>query len=177
MKEIEVKIFNINKKELEKKLISLGAKKIFEKELDALLFESKGKKLNKTIRLRKEGKKVFFTTKSHVKSKRTKIREEYEIEVSDFEETKKILESLNFSPKLRLVKIRTSYKLGNTHFEFDKYKGKHNFIPEFLEIESPSEEKIYKYAKLLGFKEKDCKPWSIFDIIEKSKKKRKFFQK
>ena len=59
-----------------------------------------------------------------------------------------------------------SYKLDKVKIEFDKFYDKYNFVPEFLEIEAKNINEIYKYAKLLGFSKKDCKPWSRKDIIK-----------
>ena len=169
MKEIEIKILEINRKEIEKKLIALGAKKIFNGEIDALFFDFKDKSLRKignTLRLRKEGNKTILTFKKPIEKKRAKIKEELEIEVSGFDTMKIILESLGFCVWKRMKKHRTSYELKRVHFEFDTYKEKYKFIPEFLEIEAKDIETIYGFVRLLGFKNEDCKPWSSQDLIK-----------
>jgi adenylate cyclase class IV len=63
-----------------------------------------------------------------------------------------------------LKKTRTIYHLDNAHFEIDKYLGNDSYIPVFLEIEAESEEQVYKYAKILGFKANDCKPWTFSEL-------------
>jgi len=174
MEEIEVKILDINRKELEKKLISLGAKKIFEGEIYASFFDYKDnsiRKKNNTMRLRKEGNKTVLTYKKPVKHESIKIRKEYETEVSDFKTAKKILESLGLKEWKILKKRRISYKLNNVRFEFDKHIDQYSYVPEFLEIEAKSIEDIYKYAKLLGYKEEDCKPWTIMNLEKYYSKK------
>jgi hypothetical protein len=45
MEEIEVKILEVNRKELEKKLIKLGAKKTFEGEISATFFDFKDRSI------------------------------------------------------------------------------------------------------------------------------------
>ena len=80
--------------------------------------------------------------------------------------TKLILESLGLKEWLTLNKHRTTYVLDNVRFEFDKYHGQYEFVPEFLEIEAKDVETIYKYVKILGFKKEDCKPWTILDIVK-----------
>ena len=50
-------------------------------------------------------------------------------------------------------------------FDFDCYLGDYGYIPEFLEIEAESTDLIHKFAVLLGFKEKDCLPWSTTELI------------
>ena len=162
MKEIEVKILEINKTQIERKLKSLGAKKVFDGDVYAIYFKNK----NNTIRLRKKGNKSYLTVKLKLRSKKAKVREEHEIEVSDFEITKKILELLGLKKYINQKKHRTSYKIKDTIFEIDKYSGKYSRIPAFLEIEGKKVNEIYKYAKLLGFKEEQCKPWTGKDLIE-----------
>jgi len=161
MKEIEVKILNINRKEIEKKLISLGAKKIFDGKIEAEFFDFENNSLQKSdiiLRLRKEEEKIFLTFKKLIEKKDIKIEEELEVEVSDFEISKEILKSLGFKIWKTAQKHRTSYSLENVHFEFDNYLGDYEFIPEFLEIEAKSIEEIYKFVKILGFEKSDCKP-------------------
>ncbi|MBN2458045.1 CYTH domain-containing protein [Candidatus Woesearchaeota archaeon] len=177
MKEIEVKILDINRKEVVEKLISLGAKKIFDGEIYALFFDfpdKTGKKntdnpernSKKTIRLRKMGDKVFLTIKEPIEHDAVKIREEHEVEVSDFEKTRKILESLGLSEWLTMKKHRTSYLVEDVHFELDKHHDQYEYVPEFLEIEARDIDTLYRYVELLGFKREDCKPWTILDIAD-----------
>ena len=169
MQETEVKILEVNRAELEEKLKSLGAKKVFEGELSATLFDNKKKEISSSdglLRLRDEGGKFFLTHKGVVPSAKTKIRDETEIEVSDIEKTKKILKVLGFEEIGRMKKKRISYKLGDLKFEFDKYTEEYDFIPEFLEIESESEEEIKKILKKLGLSIEDTKPWSMKDLIK-----------
>ncbi|MBN2459379.1 class IV adenylate cyclase [Candidatus Woesearchaeota archaeon] len=175
MREIEVKILNINKNEIEKKLALLGVKKTFEGMLEAYYFDYPNLKLRKsgkTLRLRKEDGKAVLTFKQKVNDKKFKIRNEHEVELSDFGKAKQILELLGLRVFSGINKKRTAYTLGEVHLEIDKYLGKYSFVPEFLEIESEDERLIYKYAGMLGFKPKDCKPWSMVDIINHYKVKK-----
>ena len=103
MKEIEVKILDISRKEIESKLISLGAKKILDNEINAVFFDFKDGSIRnnkKTIRLRQEGSKTFLTFKEAAEknnNSNAKIREEHQVEVSDFYITKKCCKKLNIS--------------------------------------------------------------------------------
>lgn len=66
MKEIEAKIMEVSDKDLEPKLISLGAEKIFDNKLYAIFFDTEDFKIrnsDETFRLRKEGPKAFMTHK------------------------------------------------------------------------------------------------------------------
>ena len=169
MKEIEVKVLEIGRAKVEKRLKSLGAKKTFDGEIKALYFDCPDRSLRKAkdvLRLRKVGSKAVLTYKKFVKDGFAKVREELETEVSDFDTARSILRNLGFSTWLEMRKHRTTYELDGAHFEFDKYKGEYSFIPEFLEIEAKSPSQIHKYAKLLGFKKSDCKPWTSWDLIK-----------
>lgn len=175
MKEIEIKILDINRKKVVKKLISLGAQKIFDGEINTSFFDFPDKTIRsdkKTVRLRKIGDKVFLAFKNPISHDTVKIKREYEIEVSSFDKTKKILESLGLSEWLNTKKHRISYALNDVRFEFDKYHDQYEFVPEFLEIEAKDIETIYKYVDLLGFKKEDCKPWTILDIVNNLSSKR-----
>jgi adenylate cyclase class IV len=89
------------------------------------------------------------------------------IEVSSFPETVEMLKLLGLREFLSGKKRRIRYKLKGTQFEFDKYLGKHNYIPEFLEIES-TPTGIKKYQKLLNIK--NPKPYSFHDLVRIYKK-------
>jgi len=176
MKEIEVKILDINRKEIEKKLISLGAKKIFEGVLEARYFDFKDFSLKKkhiTLRLRKEAGRTVLTFKKKIADARLKIREEREIEVSDFNTAKTILKLIGLKDFSGMKKERTSYALKDVKFEIEKYLGNYSFVPEFVEIESERKEILKKYVKLLGFNPEDCKPWTMIDTVRHYQKKKR----
>lgn len=169
MKEIEVKILKVNREEIEKKLFTLHAKKIFEGKIQTLFLDFKDSEIAKQknlLRLRKNPQKTELTYKK-VKSTQTfKIAEEYTVEVLDQDIMLKILENLGLTVTNMMDKYRLSYKLDNTQFDLDKYTGEYAFIPEVLEIEAENINMIHQYAKLLGFNAKDCLPWSTKELIE-----------
>jgi adenylate cyclase, class 2 len=168
MKEIEVKILEVNKVKVEKTLANLGAKKVFDGDIETLFFDfEKGTIINQknVLRLRKEQDKIELTYKKVHFTPKAKTAEEYSVSISNLETMKKILENLGLSIIECMKKHRVSYKLNDARFDFDRYSGKYGFIPEFLEIEAENSDLIYKYAALLGFKEKDCLPWSTTELI------------
>ncbi|MBU1782755.1 CYTH domain-containing protein [bacterium] len=167
MEEFEVKILEIDKKEIEERLISLGAERVFEGEIHAFFFDFKDSSIKKAkdlVRLRRVGQRSFLAFKKFVESEEVKVRQELEVEVSDLKTTKLILESLGLVSWLFTRKRRLSYKLNHVHFEFDKYLDHYEFVPLFLEVEAQSLEEIYKYVELLGFKKEDCQPWTILEL-------------
>lgn len=167
IKEIEIKILGIDRKAVEERLLSLGAKKVFDDEIHALYYDFTNTALKNSgcsLRLRLEGAKSVLCLKKFVESKEAKIREEHEIEVSDFDTMKYLLEALGLNAWLEMKKHRTSYEFRGVHFEIDEYHDAYDFIPRFLEIEGHDIESIYACAELLGFTKNDCKPWDILQV-------------
>ena len=168
MTEIEVKILEINRESVEKKLNALGACKTFDDEIHAIYYELGDNSLRKTgraLRLRKEGERAILTLKLHVENALAKEREEHEVEVCRFEDMRTVLEGLGYAPWLETRKHRTSYQLEGTHVELDRYCDQYGFIPEFLEIEGRDSETICRWAEVLGFSRHDCRPWDIDELI------------
>jgi predicted adenylyl cyclase CyaB len=169
MKEIEVKILDVDRDAVVKKLLLLGAKKIHEGEFYSIYLDFADgslQKEGKILRLRKEGEKSVIALKEFISDKGAKQRAEHEVVVDDFKKAKHILHLLGLKVKLVMRKHRVSYLLGKFKVEFDKYKGDYSFIPEFLEIEGPSVDKIYDLAKKLGYSKSDCKPWTAKKLAE-----------
>ncbi len=176
MNEIEVKITEINREQTERKLLSLGAKRVSDRDIDTLFYDFRDGSIRKArslIRLRKDGRRSMLTFKKLLDTGEAKVADEYEVLVSDLENMKKILESLGLSAHARMRKHRTSYVLDGARFEFDKYLDEYDYIPEFLEIEAKNVNIIHKCARLLGYEIKECRPWSTTDLINHySRKKR-----
>jgi adenylate cyclase, class 2 len=175
MDEIEIKILEIDRKELEKKLLSLGAKKSFDGEVCGSFYDYEDNSIRKakdTMRLRKVGDKAYVTYKKFLEDDRAKIRREYETEVSDYESARLILESLGLKEWMSMKKHRTTYELPGVFFELDRHTDQYSFVPEFLEIEAKDLETLYPYVEELGYKKEDCRPWTIVEIAEHYSKKR-----
>ncbi len=178
MRETEIKILDIDKPRLVRRLHALGARKVFDGELHALFFDAKSgavRKKKAVLRLRKEGPHAFLAFKLFVSDKNAKVRDEYETPVSDFARARKALPALGFHQTLEMKKHRTSYALDRVRVDIDRYKGDHAVVPEFLEIEGPSLREIHAFAKKLGYTKKDCKAWGTSNLIRhysKNKKKK-----
>lgn len=168
MKEIEVKILKINKEKVEAKLKSLGAKKIFDGQIQTIFFDFEDRRIIKAkdvLRLRTAQEKVELTYKKVYQTQTAKKAEEYTVDVSDLESMEEILKNLGLRVTETMQKHRLSYKLNSARFDIDRYLGGYDFIPEFLEIEAENIETIHKCAELLGFKPEDCLPWSTDELI------------
>jgi predicted adenylyl cyclase CyaB len=169
MREIEIKILNVSRKETEGKLTGLGAKKIFDDDIHAVYYDFTDKALRNgktAFRLRREGKRSVLTLKTHVENSEAKVRDEIEVVVGDFMVMRSILEAVGFRVWLEMKKHRVTYELSGVHFEFDKYHDRYEYIPEFLEIEGSDIETVYDYAEILGFRKEDCKPWDSLQVAE-----------
>jgi adenylate cyclase class 2 len=165
LKEIEVKILEIDVEEIEKKLKKMEAEKVFEGEVVSIYFDFPDKLLEregKILRLRQKGDKVILTYKELISKDEAKIMDEYELEVNDFESMKKMFEGVGLFPLYEFNKHRTTYKLNNTNFEIDKYPD----IPAFLEIESPDLKTINDMVSKLGFSKEEVNSYSIKEVLE-----------
>ncbi len=114
MKEVEVKIIEIDRGQVEVKLMSLGATKTLDDDVDTLFFDFPDNSISNAknlLRLRRVGDKTTLTFKKFVESDTAKVRVENEVTVSDLETAKSILQSLGLISTLHMEKHRTSYSL------------------------------------------------------------------
>jgi adenylate cyclase class IV len=88
MKEVEDKILEVNRKMIDETLIGLGAKKIFDGDMETFFFDFKDCAITKAknmLRLRKEQDKTELTYKKVHPNQTVKVAEEYSVEISSFE--------------------------------------------------------------------------------------------
>ncbi|GAB4488147.1 MAG: hypothetical protein OHK006_18190 [Thermodesulfovibrionales bacterium] len=162
MREIEIKILEIDRDAVSAALAALGAAQTFDGTMHALYYDLPGSPLKErgdALRLRLEGERAVLALKRHVEDGKAKVREELEVAVADFDAMRTLLGSLGFAVWLEMKKHRTRYSLGEVHFDLDRYEDMHAYIPEFLEIEGPDTETVFRHAELLGFRREDCRPW------------------
>ncbi len=164
MKEVEVKILEIDPRKIKSRLRRMRARKLFEGEIHALYFDFRGRKLKgrgQVLRLRRKGKLIEFAFKQKRRKKEVRIMDEFETHVDDWANAQKILKGLGLKVIKEVRKHRISYGLGTNRFEIDKYPG----IPAFLEIESRSIQTLKKMVKRLGFRMRDANAWNTFDVL------------
>lgn len=142
--EFEVRILDINKEDIMKKLEALGAEKISEFDYKRRVYNFNPPTDHKWIRLRTDGKKTTLTIKK-IESFSIDGTKEMEIEVSDFEETNKMLEEMGYKAHTYQENKRTRYMLDGVEFDIDSWP----YIPTYLEIEGKSEESVKKMMDLL----------------------------
>jgi predicted adenylyl cyclase CyaB len=169
MQEIEVKILETSPEKVEEALVKMGAEKTFDGVMETFFYDFKDGSIVKAgnvLRLRKENETVVLAFKYVTATREAKKAQEYSVVVSELAPMQQILSSLGLVLTETMKKHRTSYHLGNVHFDFDQYLGKYSYIPGFLEIEAESIESIHRYAEKLGFKPEDCLPWSTAQVIQ-----------
>jgi predicted adenylyl cyclase CyaB len=169
MKEVEVKIIEIDRKSVEAKLRFLGASKTFDGDEVTVFFDFPGKPITAAkdlLRLRKVDDRTTLTFKKFVKNETAKVRDEQEVTVSGFEPMRLILESLGLIAIQRMERHRTSYKLKNIKVDIDKYAGEFSHIPDLMEIEGEDIDTVRSHIKLFGFQPEDCKSWTTFDLVD-----------
>lgn len=170
MKEIELKILEIDVKKLEKKLVTLGAKKILPLTLiREMVFDSADGKIQKNkelFRLRQEGQQVYLTYKYGHKNKgHFRTNQELEVFLNDFDATRKMLLQLGYTVLQEREKQRLSYKLGKVRIEIDKYPP----IPAYTEFEGP-EKQTKALLKKLDIDLKDTVTFTVKGVLEHYKK-------
>jgi adenylate cyclase class 2 len=166
MKEIELKILEINVRKVSKTLLVLGTRKIPSRLVISIPYDypdGRLEKEKKSFRLRKLGKSVELTAKVKKRADRIfKIRDEYQTNVSDFDLMQKILQSIGFIPTHYQEKKRTTFLLQNMHCEIDQYPD----IPAYLEIEGEKNNIVWLLPKL-GYTLKDTNTLTVNEVLEK----------
>lgn len=154
MVEIEVKVRIKNIKAAKEKILHRGAK--LEKERfyeENFLYDFPSQALYKkqqALRLRKVNKKTFLAFKGPPqKSRKFKIRKEYETEVRSEKQLRKILKSLGLIPVFNYQKNRTVFRKKRLKICLDETS-----IGNFIELEGERNE-IVRFAEDLGISKKE----------------------
>lgn len=170
MMEIEVKIPVKDKKSLVDKLLAAGAKLEKERYLEEnTLYDYPSQlfyKKRQAIRLRKINKKCFLTFKGAAqKSRQFKIREEFETEVKNEKQTRKILKSLGLIPCFDYKKNRTVFRKKQLKICLDETQ-----VGNYLELEGQQSD-IVKFARTLGFSRKEFIKLDYIQMIKREQDK------
>jgi len=169
-KEIELKFKVENSNLIRERLKKMGARFIGNAFERTLKFDTPANNLQsagKFLRIRTGFKNtITFKRKIKPKDKDFKEREEIELEISDPEKMKKILENLGFTKKWIMEKYREKWVLGNAEIVIDRLP-----FGNFIEIEG-AKKAIQKTTKLLGLNLKDgitATYWGLWEDYRKSK--------
>ena len=142
--EFEARVLDINQKEVEKRLIELGAEKVADFDYKRKVYDFNPKTDNKWIRLRTDGNTTTLTIKEYVENSIDGTHE-MEIKVSNFDETDKILNELGYVAHTYQENKRTRFVLNGVEIDIDSWP----YIPTYVEIEGKNTEEVEKMVDLL----------------------------
>ncbi len=159
--EYEVRVLEIDIEFMKKKIEEIGATFDSDSLQKRYVYDFIPKVDGKWIRLRTNGKKTTLTIKNLVSSE-IDGTQELEVEVSDFQQTNLILKELGYEPKGYQENRRIQYLYEGVEIDIDCWPQ----IPAYLEIEGPSEEKVYEVLMKLGFQKEDATTRDVEGIYE-----------
>ena len=157
--EVEVRILNIDKKDLINKLEKLGAKFIGDWLQIRYVYDFKPIDKNRWIRLRTNGIETTLTIKE-IHDKTINGTRELEIKVDSLENTHLILEKLGYKRRSIQENKRIRYILNDVEIDIDTWP----YLNTYVEFEGNSEEEIIKVMELLGYKYEDATTDDAQDI-------------
>lgn len=149
-KEIEVKFLVANHEAVRERVLAAGGLLHSPRALEVnLRFEDAANSLTPAgvvLRLRRD-QSVWITFKRPLgMDGDVKVRAEHEVEVSDFEAARAILEGLGYHVGWRYEKYREVFHLGAAKVMLDELP-----FGRFVEVEAPDEAGVRETAILLGF--------------------------
>ena len=143
--EYEIRVLEIEKESIVKKLESLGAIKKGEYNQKRYVYDLKPIQKNRWIRLRTNGTETTMTYKD-IESNTIDGTKEVEFKVDSFEVANEFLNKIGFMPRSYQENKRIQYTLDNVEIDIDTWP----MIPTYLEIEGNSEEEVNNMVKKLG---------------------------
>ena len=149
--EFEAKFYPVEKKTYRKKLKALGAKLVIpERKMIRIVADiSENPQLAKSgyVRIRDEGNLVRLSLKMTAGWEgKVSDQKEIDVEVSDFERAKIILESAGIRFNRRQENMREEWEYGGAQITIDSWPG----LDTYSEIEADSEDKVMEIAQKLG---------------------------
>ena len=170
MVEIEVKIRIDNLEEIQERIATQGGHCSKPRHLEEnTLYDFKDSRLyskQHALRLRSIDRKTFLTFKgAQRKSRKFKIREEFETEVKNKKQLEKILHSLGLKPVFRYEKHRTVYRKKNLKICVDETS-----VGNFLELEG-NQSDIVRFAKDLGLSKQEFIKADYIQLMKESEVK------
>ena len=146
--EIEAKFLGIDHGQLRATLKEIGAKleqpmrKMSRKNFDYP--DGRLERIGGWVRVRDEGNKITLSYKQ-LNDRSLHGTKEINLEVDNFEQACKFLESIGLRQNSFQETKRESWGLGNVQIELDEWP----WVKPFVEIEAPNEEELKKVARLL----------------------------
>jgi len=155
--EYELRILNINKREVIDKLEVIGATKVHDEVVQKrYIMDFADNRLHQQaawLRLRQVGNlKVECQIKQRLDNTVIRNAQEIQLEINNLEAGRSLFEFLGLEVKRSQENKRIKYQLGKVFFDIDTWPGKKPYI----EIESDNEASVWQAVKKLGFKKADC---------------------
>ncbi len=154
MQEIETKVLEVNREEIAEKLKNLGAKEIQDTRLTVDWYSSPNTHSDAHpwyLRVRKttDGKSEISWKSLPTIVGNTRQSKEVNLDISDFEKGKHLLDAIGLENYAHQEKDRHSFTLKDWNFDIDTYPS----MPTYLEIEGKSVEHIKEAMDMLGLQD------------------------
>ena len=160
--EYEVRVLEIDKEDIIKRLEKLGAVKIGEYDYKRYVYDMKPNKKGQWLRLRTDGVKNTLTYKNILEDKIDGTRE-LEISVSDFNLTNEMLEIMGYRHKGYQENRRIQYELNGVEIDIDSWP----MIPTYLEIEGGNSLEVMDIVNKLDLDKDKMTVLGVSDIYLK----------
>ncbi len=154
MREIEVKILEIDKEDLSDNILNLGGEQTEERVIIDTFYDYPDHRLSKRgdiVRVRNSPKEKEVAYKCGPEKSEFNIRREIETKVGDPKTMMEIIEKFGLVVVHHTEKKRTSFEVDKVKVEIDEYPE----IPPFVEIEGPTEDDVKNVVEKLGFSMND----------------------
>jgi adenylate cyclase, class 2 len=166
--ETEVKFLVHNLKNIEMRLISLGAQliqpRIYEKNLRFDLPDKSLRRKFQVLRLRQDEKAIITFKGPGSSEDGIRMREELEVVVSDFDMARAIFEGLGYQVILLYEKYRATYALGENFIMLDEMP-----YGYFVEIEGQGSTDIFGLSEKLGLDKAAASSESYQSLFERAR--------
>lgn len=159
--EYEIRILEINKEEIIKKLEELGAIKKGKFKQKRYVYDLRPAEKGKWIRLRTNGEHTTLTYKDVV-SNTIDGTKKVEFEVEDFHKANEFLKKIGFKNRSYQENERIQYILNDVEIDIDSWP----MIPTYMEIEGKSKEEVLNMKKILDIDESKVTTLNCDDIYK-----------
>lgn len=148
--EFEAKFYPVNKEDYRKKLVEVGANLVVaERKMRRAIVHQLvyPQLLCDYIRVRDEGDMIRLSSKIHAREGgKLADQQEIDVEVSDYDKTIKIIESLGFKFTVYQETLRETWRYEGAEITIDTWPG----LETYSEIEANSEAEVKRLALKLG---------------------------
>lgn len=177
MREIEVKVLDIDKELIENKLKSIGAKIVKDEFQTNFIYDSNDRKLKEKyrgyirIRITEDcvtgNIKKTMTFKKNISLGKIRNNVEYETEITNEKDADEIIKHLGFDNMYKGTKYRKSYEYEGILFEIDTWD-KNTYPKPYLEIEVIDETQMERAIDLLNINRNQITSKSIEQLRQEA---------